>query len=709
MSSLLPKTLALWCCALVHVACGPQAPPSGAGGGTAQTGGGSGGSGGGTGTGGGETGGGGGAAAGGAGGGSGGGTSPAPVPRLSNTPLTPATATAGAAAFELTVRGDDFVAASVVRWNGAARPTTYFNATELRAQIQASDVAAAGMVAITVFTPAPGGGESAAATFVVENPAPTLDATMPVTPASAEAGGPGLTLVVRGNGFVDTSVVRWNGQDRPTTHFRPVRELHATIPAGDLVEGGVNVTVFTPAPGGGQTPPFMFRVVPRRGAFLRASLSDLNAQADDTSLHPALSATGRWVAFASEATNLVPGDTWGAGDVFLRDTCLGASGCAPSTVRLSVTPTGGEGFSHSSFPAITPDARFVTFTSHAPNLVLNDTNGVADVFLRDTCVGASGCTPLTIRVSVDSNGIEGNAESDLSSVSADGRYVVFRSVATNLVAGDTNGYQDVFVRDTCRGAPMVCAPTTVRVSVSTAGVQGNQASGVERPVISADGRYVAFSSMASNLSATPDMNARSDVFVRDTCAGASGACAPTTTRVSVTNAGLESAGASTHPAITADGRRVVFSSSGADLVSGDTNGTFDIFVRDTCTGAPTGCTPGTTRVSLTTAGAEANGANTEPTVSADGRYVGWTTTAQNLSTAQVGGVVRDTCLGATACTPATVHVTVAAAGGTDPVVFWSPLVLSGNGRVAAWVADQAGIVPNDTNNRRDVFLSHTGL
>ncbi len=707
-----PKLLIPLSCALVLIACGAPKPPggggdSGSGGGSVATGGGGGSvaAGGG---------GGGGAAGGGGGGGSvaagGGGGSGDPLPRLRAVdPLDPAFTLAGGVALELRVLGDDFVASSVVRWNGTSRGTTFISPTELRAQLTVVDLATAGSNIVTVFTPAPGGGESGQATFVVQNPSPTL-VSEPLTPAFAEAGGPAFTLIVRGTGFVNGSIVRWDGQNR-TTRFQDVGQLDVDVSASDLVEGGVNITVFTPAPGGGETPPARFLVRPRAGAFLRASLSTDGGQGNDTSWVPAVSATGRWVAFASDATNLVMADTWGVGDVFLRDTCLGASACAPGTTRLSVSPSGFDGFSHSAFPALTPDARFVTFSSSASNLVPNDDNNAVDVFVRATCIGGvTGCMPQTVRVSVDTNGMQGNDDSDLSSISADGRYLAFRSMATNLVAGDTNGVRDVFVHDTCIGATGVCVQQTVRASVSTAGGAGNNSSGGERPVISANGRYVAFSSVASTLLATADTNARSDVFLRDTCLGASGFCAPSTIRVSVSSAGQEANGASLGPGISADGRFIVFESTANNLVTGDLNGVGDIFIHDACMGAP-GCTPSTTRVSLTTAGAEANGANQDTIITPDGRFVGWTTTGANLMPAQMGGVVRDTCRGATNCTPSTVHVTRAAAfpGAIDPMTFWSPLALSHDGRVAAWVADQPGIVPNDTNARRDVFLSKTGL
>src|SRR2546426_1935359 len=125
-------------------------------------------------------------------------------------------------------------------------------------------------------------------------------------------------------------------------------------------------------------------------------------------------------------------------------------------------------------PVISADGRFVAFDSDASNLVAGDTNGSRDVFVRDTCFGApAGCTPSTTRVSVATDGTQANSPSGIPSVSADGRFVAFISAATNLVPGDTNGFVDIFVRDTCFGAPTGCTPSTIRVSVASDGTQAN--------------------------------------------------------------------------------------------------------------------------------------------------------------------------------------------------------------------------------------------
>ena len=171
------------------------------------------------------------------------------------------------------------------------------------------------------------------------------------------------------------------------------------------------------------------------------------------------------------------------------------------TERVSVHSLGAEGNDHSIYPSVSADGRYVAFHSLATNLVPGDTNGVQDVFVRDRQSGT------TERVSVDSLGAQGNSLSEFPSISADGRYVAFHSWASNLVPGDTNGWGDVFVRDCQSG-------TTERVSVDSLGAEGNYTSGFSRPSISPDGCCVAFESAASNL-VTGDTNGEEDVFVRD--------------------------------------------------------------------------------------------------------------------------------------------------------------------------------------------------
>lgn len=328
------------------------------------------------------------------------------------------------------------------------------------------------------------------------------------------------------------------------------------------------------------------------------SVDSAEAQGNDYSGSPSISADGRYVAFYSKASNLVVGDTNNTGDIFVRDTLHG------TTFRASVGTGGLQTNASSRNSSISGDGRYVAFTSSATNLVAGDTNNVEDVFVRDILGGT------TTRISVDSAEDQANRRSEDPTFSSDGRYVAFRSDASNLVTGDTNGTEDIFVRDTIDG-------TTTRISVDSAGVQGNIES--FSPSLSGDGRYVAFGSLASNLVAG-DTNNAPDIFVRDTLLG-------TTTLISVDSMEAHGNGRSNSASISGDGRYVAFHSIASNLVAGDTNNTADIFVRDTLHGT-------TSRASLDALGGESNGAfnggSVGASISSDGRYVAYHGDATNL-------------------------------------------------------------------------------
>jgi Tol biopolymer transport system component len=256
------------------------------------------------------------------------------------------------------------------------------------------------------------------------------------------------------------------------------------------------------------------------------------------------------VVFQSFASNLVAGDTNGATDVFVRDRERGV------TRRVSVSSRGQQAESASLDPVVSADGRFVVFQSFASNLVAGDTRS-ADVFVRDRVAH------VTRRVSVGRGGVQTNGKSRFPAISANGRYVAFSSFATNLVAGDTNGLQDVFVWDRV-------VQVTRRVSVGRDGAQANGYS--YWPAISANGRYVAFNSDADNLVADP--NRKDNVFVRDRVV-------KVTRRVSVGRDGAQGNGHSYSygQAISANGRYVAFDSYATNLVTGDTNSSVDVFLR----------------------------------------------------------------------------------------------------------------------------------
>ena len=346
---------------------------------------------------------------------------------------------------------------------------------------------------------------------------------------------------------------------------------------------------------------------------------------------PALSADGRFVAFASAATNLVPNDTNPVTAIFLRDTCVGAAaGCSPVTTLISVASDGSPANADSFDPAISADGRFVAFDSLATNLVANDTNAASDVFLRDTCIGApSGCISSTVRLSIASDGTQGNDTSTSPAISANGRFITFQSGAKNLVTSDNTTFIDVFVRDTCLGAASGCVPSTSLVSLGAGGAFGNE--GSTFPSINTDGRFIAFASFASNLIPGGTAQDQENVFVRDTCAGAPAGCMPATSLVSQSSVGAQGNQASGLPSISATGRFVAFNSDADNLVSGDTNSFTDVFVRDTCVGVPAGCTPSTVIVSIKTNGTQGNFNSSIPAITADGHFVAFSGGASNFA------------------------------------------------------------------------------
>ena len=633
-----------------------------------------------------------------------------PIPTI--TSLVPPSAIVGGAAFTLTVNGTGFVASSVVRWEGSDRATTFINSTQLQAAIPASDIAATGTANVTVFNPPPDGGESNMAVFNINNPAPILTL---LSPSTAVAGGVAFTLTITGTGFIPASEVRWNGSPR-TTAFETPTEVTADIPASDIAAvGTAMVTVVNPAPGGGTSNPLTFTISSGFTAAVEwISLSMGGTQGNGvTAGPPAVSAGGRFVVFQSVASDLVAGDTDSFVDVFVRDTCIGGPmGCTPGTTRESVA-TDGTTQNLSTFavspPAITPDGRFVVFTSFASNLVPGDTSNEPDIFVRDTCVGAPmGCTVSTTRANLTSAGGEANDGAAVPGISADGRFVVFGTNADNLITGDTNGDSDIYVRDTCEGAPMGCTPATVRVSVTSAGAQLSFAGGF--PVISAGGRFVVFASDSPNLGASP----LGDIFLHDRDVSGDGtfdeAGDIATIKVSpASDAGLADAPhANNFTDVSADGRFVAFESNASNLITGDTNGATDVFVRDTCIGAAMGCTPATMRVSVATDGSEADDLSAFPSISDDGRFVAFTSLAGNLVPDDTNGAadvfVRDTCVGAPmGCVPSTRRVSLTVDGNETGSDSFQPAI-SPDGLFVGFLSDGA-LDPADSTTLPDIYLA----
>jgi hypothetical protein len=294
--------------------------------------------------------------------------------------------------------------------------------------------------------------------------------------------------------------------------------------------------------------------VDRQGNLVRLISADINgAQAISAAFDPAISADGRFIVFRSSTTNLVVGDSNNASDIFWLDADNGGL----ERVNLGPGNVQGLGGATTTLPSVADDGNAIAFVSNQNNLVVGDSNAAQDIFVRDRA------TSTTTRVSVDSAGAQANGLSDFPVISANGRFVVFSSLASNLVAGDAGGFQDIFRHDRQTGQ-------TVLVSQSSTGTQGNNNSFIS--AISADGNRIAFSSSATNL-VNGDSNARTDIFVRDVTQG-------TTTLVSVSSAGELGNGTCSVPSISADGQVVTFLSGANNLVSGDNNNLNDLFRHD---------------------------------------------------------------------------------------------------------------------------------
>jgi hypothetical protein len=372
-----------------------------------------------------------------------------------------------------------------------------------------------------------------------------------------------------------------------------------------------------------------------------------------------------------QVTPEVPGGPATAGVQEVAEPADVDAALALATTRVSVSSAGVEGNNESNYPALSNDGRFVGFSSDATNLVANDTNAVEDVFVHDRQTGQ------TQRISVSSGGQEGDGESGSPAISSTGRYVAFSSFASNLVSGDTNNASDIFVMDRDTGVLQ-------RVSVSSSEAQA--IGGSHDPVISTNGRYVAFYSSANNLVAG-DTNGKFDVFVRDIVDGE-------TWRVSISTNGTQGNHDSWGKvSISGDGRRVAFSSWASTLVSNDTNGVMDVFVRDWFSGL-------TTLASISSGGAFSNG-NSSGMISSNGRYVAFGSDGSNLVSGDTNGVsdafVHDLDTGLTE------RVTVSASGGQSNGGVYAMDISSG-GRLVIFHSSANNLVSNDTNSRQDVFV-----
>ena len=566
-----------------------------------------------------------------------------PVPNVSM--ISPSGTLAGLSGLPIRVTGSNFVSQSIVTINNGNRQTSFFNSTTLQASLLSTDLTSACTPGpgsktpcpqIGVINPAPGGGASNTVTLSISNPQPLL-ATL--SPTATPAGGTSaVALTINGSGFDMASVVHlgsivFDGMNMdPVTTFVNNTQLTVSLATANLAAAGTTpVTVVNPTPGGGTSNSLGFSVTPTSSG---GGLPELVDIAND----------------GTQANN-------GIGD---------------PTISGPVMDNGGE---------------FIAFASISSNLVPNDTNGVSDIFFRNACLGGtSGCTPQTSVVSVSSTGTVPNGASSEPSMDSAAQFVAFTSVATNLVStGTFTGNQQVYLRGVCHTSG-VCTTATTLISVATDGISPASCQPevppmpkcAFQPAISPDGRFVAFASAASNL-VTGVMPATgvTQIYLYDTCHGAASSCKPSTILVSspdgTTPAMTPANGASSQPAISTGGQFVSFTSTATNLGPSNPSGFQEIFVRNTCLGAASGCTPLTSLASTpdSNGATPANGSSAQSAISSAGRFIAFASTATDLCPVAAGcnGTQqifrRDTCAGVSSgCTPDTSLISIGSDGMT---------------------------------------------
>jgi hypothetical protein len=428
--------------------------------------------------------------------------------------LSPSQMPAGTGQFTISLQGSGFVLATKVHWNGKVLATTVaVDSTGaalgnlVTAIVPASYITQPGVATIVTVNPAHGTGQNGLSntiTFIIDNPPNLPPSVTSVSPTCAVIGKD-LPLTVNGANFLNTvntndpsqnnfSTLNWtvgSGQiqftplSTPATATITSTKITVTIPAANISAAGTaTVTVYNPpslplpsvpgstGSGGGTSIPTGATAVTVQSAPCPVAAKTQTASESSAAVAeetPAVSLDGRYVAYTAMQDERA--------HIFLRDTCEGAaSGCQPRTTLLSVAADGTAPNDESHAPSMNSDGRYVAFSSAATNLVENAPPG-RQIYLRDTCAGtADSCKPSTQLISLDSNGALVGTESILPSVSSSGRFIAFLSItpshSSTAVSAESkssanssnSGYRQVFIRDTCLGAPN-CTPKTSRISL----------------------------------------------------------------------------------------------------------------------------------------------------------------------------------------------------------------------------------------------------
>lgn len=626
-----------------------------------------------------------------------------PMPKITGT--SPESATAGSGGFALNISGSNFVTQSVVNIGNMSLQTTYISTAFLQVSVPAQSVSQAGTLQLTVVNPtipSPGGGSSNVYPFQVNNPLPAISS---ISPTSAAAGGTSSTVAISGTGFVSNSVILIDGETRTTT-FSSATSVSVLLNAADLAVGGVNqVQVRNPSPGGGTSNVALFAVDPTTTAGL-----------------PIMVDYG------------IQGMQANAG------ICGGLNNCGTGALGVTLDTVG---------PSVSTTGSIVVFASVSNNLVANQTTGASQVFVRDTCLGST-CNPSTFTVSVAADGTAANGPSFEPSTDTTAAHAAYTSLATNIVnyVSPLAGVRQVYWQPVCTtgaaagtststgttGTLAACAASSSTTGASTGGgvlvslgADGNPGNADSYdPVISPDGQFVAFVSLATNLvSGVTVDGVTPQVYLRTICSGATpvtlaqstttSSCIPTTYLVSSPEGITPGNGPSSHPVIGNTGTFVSFVSMASNLGVPNPSKQQEVFEQHECQLVTVGCVPTMALISTPDGATPAGGINSEPSISYDGRFVAFASTALNLGFA-TGGVqqifVRDTCTDATVttCTPSTQLVSTP--NGTLPANGLSEnpsinLQTTGSGQFIAFASQASNLATNVANGVENIYVRNT--
>jgi hypothetical protein len=648
----------------------------------------------------------------------------------------------GIPAFKLVVTGKNFTTSTTVEllFNGAVQSgatTTFIGSTELDVAVPASAVAIIGNLSVELLNNGMAV-SSAPADLPVDQGNPVITS---ISPSSVTAGGPGFTLTVNGLNLIGN--IEWGSNSENSAQFNGATstsnptQFTVAVPATAIAyPGTVSIAVGTPPfndqPGVTSNVVTLVINPAPAGVFQSISIASGGAAPNGASSEPMVSASGRFVSFASQATNLVASGTLFPQD-YVQDLCIGAlllanNGnsvpCTPSTLLISAEPAGDpanpmEPNGGSSDPSMGDQeyqtfifggiGQYFEFLSTATNLIVPSTT-YQQAYFRNTCYNAaaiSGCNPMTVLISANQNGAEPNGPATDVAMATNWCNGVFVSSATNVIAGVTTPNEIYFSQCDATDSSNPTFTTTFVVSSSTAGVPANQ--GGSQPAIDGLGDVVAFASTSTNLSSTSNAGYQ-QIYLWIHCQPGYIYCANSTSLISTDNSGNALAGNSQNPSLTDDGRFAMFTTL-APQSGGGTSGT--VYRYDNCLSYEEqlqNCTPSNSAFPVGASGATPNGSSNSGrhAMSIDGRFVAFDSTATNVLPGgnPAGQVfVRDTCLTSTVdvsppppnCVPTTNLVSVnkgTAIGGSQEAI-------SVDGHFVTFVTTIGGV--------QQVVLAYTGF